>query len=115
MLSALLFFVLVPGVLVTLPKNGGKYKVAAVHAVIFGIVFYFTRKLVAMGTESFKEGAKNCPKDAKCGKAYACNKLNDGRPCGKIESCGKNQSYVSGCGTCQYAGQGNNGPAYTCQ
>lgn len=55
--AVLLFFVLVPGVLVTLPKNSGKYKVAAVHALIFGIVFYFTNKFVLSAFESFKEGA----------------------------------------------------------
>lgn len=36
-----LFFVLTPGILVTLPKKGSKYTVAVTHAAIFGAVYYF--------------------------------------------------------------------------
>ena len=43
---AILFFVLSPGVLFRLPKNGSKYVVAGVHAVIFGVVSFFTCKFV---------------------------------------------------------------------
>ena len=43
---AILFFVLSPGVLFRLPKNGSKFVVAGVHAVIFGIVSFFTCKFV---------------------------------------------------------------------
>ena len=43
---AILFFVLSPGVLFRLPKNGSKFVVAGVHAVIFGVVSFFTCKLV---------------------------------------------------------------------
>ena len=43
---AILFFVLSPGVLFRLPKNGSKYVVAGVHAVIFGVVTFFTCKFV---------------------------------------------------------------------
>jgi len=56
--SAVLFFFLTPGILVTLPKNGGKMTVAAVHALIFAVVFYFSNKLVGQISEGFKEGAK---------------------------------------------------------
>jgi hypothetical protein len=44
--AALLFFILTPGILLSLPKNGSKFVVAGVHAVVFAIVFHFTNKLV---------------------------------------------------------------------
>jgi len=59
--SVVLFFALTPGILVTLPKNGGKMTVAAVHAVLFAVVFYFSNKLVEQMSEGFKEGSKNKP------------------------------------------------------
>lgn len=43
---AVLFFVLSPGVLLSLPSGGSKLTVAAVHALVFAIVFHFTHKLV---------------------------------------------------------------------
>lgn len=44
--TAVLFFILTPGVLIRLPKNGGKLTVAAVHALVFALLFHFTHKLV---------------------------------------------------------------------
>jgi hypothetical protein len=44
--AAALFFVLTPGVLLRLPPNGGKFAVAAVHALVFAAVWHFTYKLV---------------------------------------------------------------------
>ena len=44
--SALLFFALTPGVLVTVPKGGSKLVVAATHAVIFATVCYLTHRSV---------------------------------------------------------------------
>ena len=44
---AILFFVLSPGVLLRIPKNGSKFVVAGVHAVIFGVVAYFTCNFVS--------------------------------------------------------------------
>jgi len=44
--AALLFFLLTPAVLLRLPKNGGKFTVAAVHALVFALIFHFTHKLV---------------------------------------------------------------------
>ena len=44
--AAILFFVLVPGILVSLPPGGNKYTVAAVHALVFALIFHFTHKLV---------------------------------------------------------------------
>ncbi len=41
---AALFFVLTPGVLLSLPRGGSKFVVAATHAVVFALVFHFTQK-----------------------------------------------------------------------
>ena len=43
---AALFFVLTPGVLVKLPPGGNKYTVAAVHAVVFAVVYSLVHKAV---------------------------------------------------------------------
>lgn len=44
--AALLFFVLTPSILLRLPKNGSKFTVALVHAVVFGLIFWLTHKFV---------------------------------------------------------------------
>lgn len=44
---AVLFFVLTPGVLVSLPPGGSRITVALTHAVVFAIVFTLTRKMVS--------------------------------------------------------------------
>ena len=44
--SAILFFVLSPGVLLRLPSNGSKLTVAGVHAIVFAAVLYFTAGFV---------------------------------------------------------------------
>ena len=43
---ALLFVVLTPGVLLTLPKGGSKLVVAAVHGLVFAVVYHFTNRAV---------------------------------------------------------------------
>ena len=43
---AVLFFLLTPAILVSLPPKGGKFTVAAVHALVFALIFHFTHKLV---------------------------------------------------------------------
>jgi hypothetical protein len=43
---ALLFVVLTPGILLTLPKGGSKLVVAAVHGLVFAVVYHFTNKAV---------------------------------------------------------------------
>ena len=43
---AVLFIVLTPGVLLTLPKGGSKLTVAAVHALVFAVIYHFTHKAV---------------------------------------------------------------------
>jgi hypothetical protein len=43
---AALFFVLTPSVLVKLPPGGNKYTVAAVHALVFAVVYCLVHKTV---------------------------------------------------------------------
>lgn len=43
---AILFFVLTPGVLVTLPPKGSKLVVALVHAIIFAVVLFLIHRNV---------------------------------------------------------------------
>jgi hypothetical protein len=55
---AVLFFILVPGVLLSLPKGGSKYTVAGVHALVFALLFHVTHKVVkraAIHLEGFEE------------------------------------------------------------
>lgn len=44
--GAILFFLLSPGILLRLPSNGSKMTVALVHALVFGLVFYFAHRAV---------------------------------------------------------------------
>lgn len=44
--TALLFFLLTPGILITLPPKGKKITVAVVHALVFGLVFSLSHKMV---------------------------------------------------------------------
>jgi len=60
--TALLFFILSPGVFLRIPKNGDKFTVAGVHAIVFGLIYGLTHKFVwKLGTrlrlEGFTEGA----------------------------------------------------------
>jgi hypothetical protein len=48
--SVVLFFVLTPGVLLRLPPGGSAMTVALTHAVVFGLVFSFTSKMVLRAT-----------------------------------------------------------------
>lgn len=43
---ALLFLVLCPGILVSLPPKGSKIAVALTHAAVFALVFHLTHKAV---------------------------------------------------------------------
>jgi len=60
--SALLFFVLTPGILVTLPSGASKMTVAATHAVVFAVVWHFTHKMV---WRAFYEGFQAKPNEKK--------------------------------------------------
>lgn len=71
-LAAVLFFVLSPGVLLTLPPVGNKIfmsgktsvTAAAVHAVVFAVVFWCLKKCA----KKVQEGFGDLPKGADCGK-----------------------------------------------
>lgn len=41
-----LFYVLTPGVLISIPQKGSLKTKALVHGVVFGVVFYITYKLI---------------------------------------------------------------------
>lgn len=41
-----LFFLLTPGVLLSLPPRAGKFTVAATHALVFALIWHFTHKFV---------------------------------------------------------------------
>jgi hypothetical protein len=46
LLNALLFALLVPGVLVTLPPGGSRMTVLAVHAVVFALVSSYAMRMM---------------------------------------------------------------------
>lgn len=55
---AVLFFILTPAILLRIPKNGNKYTVAGVHAIVFALLLHFTGKFVwnfSMRMEGFSE------------------------------------------------------------
>ena len=61
--AAILFFVLSPNVLLRLPPKGSILVVAAVHAVVFAVLFHFTHKpvyhfLYGSGHHQHKGGCK---------------------------------------------------------
>jgi hypothetical protein len=51
---AVLFYVLTPGIIVRIPEKGSKMLVAAVHAVVFAVVYSFTYRRVWLMTEGFQ-------------------------------------------------------------
>ena len=60
--SAILFFILTPNVLLRLPPKGSTMMVAFVHAVVFGIIFYFAHSLIMNLAGGGKEGYKFLPR-----------------------------------------------------
>jgi hypothetical protein len=65
--AAILFFVLVPGVLLSIPRKGSKLVVAAVHALVFGLIYHFTHKLVwrlGVSLEGFEAPEVSAPKES---------------------------------------------------
>ena len=77
--AAILFFILSPNVLLRLPKKGSTMVVAAVHAVIFGLVLFFTCKFVwkmSMGCmmPKIKEGlpGDQCVENGNCEGGELC-------------------------------------------
>jgi hypothetical protein len=62
--AAILFFILTPAILIRLPPGGSKWTVAAVHAIVFAIIFHFTHKIVwRMGARL--EGMTSTPTPSK--------------------------------------------------
>jgi hypothetical protein len=62
---AILFFALVPGVLLSIPRKGSKLVIAAVHALVFGLIYHFTHKLVwraGVSLEGFEAPDISAPK-----------------------------------------------------
>lgn len=90
---AVLFFVLTPGVLLSLPPKSSKLVVAATHAVVFALIWHFTHKIVwrmSVGHEGFKEGLSptqktkfqsEAPKGGSCSIGYGTTtyKNNNGK------------------------------------
>jgi len=52
MYVALLFVLLTPGVLLSLPPGGSKLVVAATHGVVFALVYCFTKNYVMNATRN---------------------------------------------------------------
>uniref|UniRef100_A0A6C0D8H5 Uncharacterized protein n=1 Tax=viral metagenome TaxID=1070528 RepID=A0A6C0D8H5_9ZZZZ len=70
--AAILFFVLSPNVLLRLPRKGSTKVVAAVHAVVFGLVLLLTSKFVSQmfmgGMIPVKQEALECKLNSDCSK-----------------------------------------------
>jgi predicted PurR-regulated permease PerM len=83
--AAILFFILSPNVLLRLPKKGSVNVVAAVHAVVFGLVLFFScifvsqlSMMMSNMTPTIKEGITQCLE-------------NDNSPCEGGEICVENK------------------------
>jgi hypothetical protein len=82
---AVLFFVLSPNVLLRIPRKGKPIVVAAVHAVIFALIWHFTGKMVwkasvsigAGRNEGFREGAAAGTGELKCKSNRGKQEFND--------------------------------------
>jgi hypothetical protein len=72
--SALLFYVLSPGILIIIPQNSSKLIVAFVHAVVYATIWYFIYNYIWNMTESFETLTEKRDKKIKTGdqvyKAY---------------------------------------------
>ena len=72
----LLFVALTPGILVRIPKRGKPLTVALVHGVVFGVIFYFTVKMLynAGYTEGFNSELPLSPEAQKVHARIAVDK-----------------------------------------
>ena len=82
--AAVLFFLLTPGILLSLPPKSSPKVVAATHAVVFAIVFCLTRKLVSglvqpLGIDGFC-GSNEIDMSGNCVKCPA-GKMASGNKC----------------------------------
>ena len=60
-----LFFVLTPGILLSIPSKASKHVVALTHALVFALVFHFTHKPICNVSSKLKrkaEGMSGLPK-----------------------------------------------------
>ena len=87
-LSVALFVAFVPGVLVTLPKNGSRMTVLAVHGLLFAVVAYLVMHMYQRYVESFGNyGAAGCP---------VCFKMNSDGVCKPDPACSGPSSALPG-------------------
>uniref|UniRef100_A0A6C0DLE7 Uncharacterized protein n=1 Tax=viral metagenome TaxID=1070528 RepID=A0A6C0DLE7_9ZZZZ len=59
---AILFFLLTPRILLSLPSKGSKYTVAAVHAIVFAVLLHFSGSFISNCSSILpvsKEGLRN--------------------------------------------------------
>ena len=82
--GAVLAFMLSPGLLVRLPKNGSKVTVAACHAAVFGLLFFVLCH--GMNTVAVQEGAGGKPRKA----VYPTQPLGTSKEQTDVTKAGKN-------------------------
>jgi hypothetical protein len=78
--AAILFFLLSPNVLLRLPKKGSVKVVAAVHAVVFGLLLFFTSRFVSqlsMLMSNMMPSKKEGLAGESCTKRDDCNGTNE--------------------------------------
>lgn len=88
---AVLFFILTPNVLIRIPQKGSIMLVAAVHAVLFAVIYHFTNKWVVRQTystviDTFKEG-----KSSRSSSSKKTNKTNKSKNSGNGNGIASNQ------------------------
>jgi hypothetical protein len=74
--TTLLFVVLTPGILLTIPPNSSKIIVAVVHGIVFSLVYHFTHKAVLDLTRKYEGFQSVCSTehpDGICPANYSCN------------------------------------------
>ena len=78
---AALFFILTPGILLSLPAKGSKYMVAATHALVFAVIYHFTHKLF---WNSFNEGFQTNKDGCELGSEYKMGKVEKRNAANKL-------------------------------
>jgi hypothetical protein len=94
-----LFFLLVPGILMSLPQGGSKFTVAFVHALVFVLAYTVLQNVADYGgydyvvyedsegaEEGFKGGGRRSYSNV-CVNPYSCRRLAGGRGWGGGEEC----------------------------
>jgi len=97
-----LFFILTPGILVSLPPRGSKLTVAVTHAVIFALIYKLTHGIVSQALEGFatlnRNNGEACSSSVSCLSHY-CDPVNHicnvdprsvGQPCKDNKDCTSN-------------------------